>query len=64
MTKNKMAQEVTLVLYDGREVSFVGQAFCEKDEIEKLRVWSIKIHPPFELPEDCYFEALKDPKNG
>lgn len=45
MIKNKMAQEVTLVLDDSREVSFVGQAFCE-------------------LPEDCYFEALKDPKNG
>lgn len=58
------AQEITLVLSDGRKYSFVGQAFCEEDEIENLSLRIVKVHPPFELPSGYYFEALNPSKNS
>ena len=52
-------QTCTLVLSDGRRLTFTGQAQCPDTEIETIKVVEVQLSTQHPLPDDTHFEPLQ-----
>lgn len=58
-------QTITLVLSDGRTVSYTGPVIVDDvDDMAGLGVSQVKIHPPKPLPPGTYFAQLDGDGEG